>query len=709
MAVKSLIYQFLDVRVEVYRFRVLREGRTLALEPKAIETLIFLLDRPGRLVEKDELLNGVWKESFVTPNAMTRIIAQLRRELGDDAKAPHIIQTVPTRGYVFLPEVRRHEEELPRALTGEAALTAVVSAARRVTRTLSGKLRPVAPDEPDEFERAEIAASDMGEHAPGIKTNEYSPAGVETNEYPAVVVVVAENNEFIAANFPEPAAPTLSPQPNSFLRRSLFVAFGLIVIAASAWAITHWSSSKPVEPRVIAVLPFKPLVAAGRDESFEMGMAETLIAKLGALRQAQVRPFSAVRRYTQLDQDPLAAGRELRAEAVLDGSIQKVSTPNADRARVTVRLLRVADGAQLWTESFDQPLGDIFSVQDKIAEQVAGALRLALTGAEQRQLRHRETYDPDAYQLCLQGRYQLQKRTPDGFKKAATYFQQAVEKDPSYGTAYLGLAACHSLPAIFGALPPRVAMPKAEELATRALQLDDSLAEAHIILASVRAQYGWDWAGAERELALAEKLNANLPDVYHYRALVLAAQGRVNDARAELKHALQLDSDSPVLAAAESWLAYLARDYSQAVSAGRKLIDRWPNFYLAHLNAGQAYLAQGSLAEALPLLDKARALVGENAAVSGRLGQAYARSGRQKEARQLLAALRQNEGGIFGAAWIHLGLGARDDALACLSQAADYRAAEVIYLHADPIYDELRADARFTELLKRIGLPAGKP
>jgi tetratricopeptide (TPR) repeat protein len=191
--------------------------------------------------------------------------------------------------------------------------------------------------------------------------------------------------------------------------------------------------------------------------------------------------------------------------------------------------------------------------------------------------------------------------------------------------------------------------------------------------------------------------------------LVWAAQGRVNESRAELKHALQLDSDSPVLAAAESWLAYLARDYSQAVYAGRKLIDRWPNFYLAHLNTGQAYLAQGSLAEALPLLDKARALAGENTAVSGRLGQAYARSGRQKEARQLLAGLRQNEGGIFGAAWIHLGLGARDAALACLSQAVDDRAAEVIYLHADPIYDELRADARFTELLKRIGLPAGKP
>lgn len=697
MIVKSLIYQFLDVRVEMSRFRVLRAGRTLTLEPKAIETLIFMLDRPGRLIEKDELLSGVWKESFVTPNAMTRIIAQLRRELGDDAKTPHIIQTVPTRGYVFLPEVLRHEEELPRALAGEAALTAVVSAARRVTRTLSGKLRPVVSDEPDEFERAEVAFSNMSECEQGVKANEHLP----------VAGGGAENNKSSATDFPEPAAPTLSSQPITFLRRSL-VAFALIVIAAAAWAIAHWFSSRPVEPRVIAVLPFKPLVDVGRDESFEMGMAETLITKLGALRQIQVRPFSAVRRYTRLDQDPLAAGRELRAEAVLDGSIQKASDLNAERARVTVRLLRVADGAQLWTESFDLPLGDIFNVQDRIAEQVAGALRLALTGAEQRQLRRRETHDPDAYQLCLQGRYLLQKRTPDGFKKAATYFQQAVERDPRYGTAYLGLAACHSLPAIFGSLPPRLAMPKAEELATRALQLDDSLAEAHIILASVRAQYGWDWAGAERELALAEKLNANLPDVYHYRALVWAAQGRVNEARAELKQALQLDSDSPVLAAAESWLAYLARDYSQAVSAGQKLINRWPNFYLAYLNTGQAYLAQGSLAEALPLLARARALGGENAAVSGRLGQAYAKSGRQTEARQLLAALLQHEGGLYGAAWIHLALGARDTALTFLSQAVDDRSAEVIYLHSDPIYDELRADPRFTELLKRVGLPAGK-
>jgi DNA-binding winged helix-turn-helix (wHTH) protein len=207
MAVKSLIYQFLDVRVEVSRFRALRAGRTLTLEPKAIETLIFLLDRPGRLIEKDELLSGVWKESFVTPNAMTRIIAQLRRELGDDAKTPHIIQTVPTRGYVFLPEVHRHEEELSRALTGEAALTAVVSAARRVTRTLSGKLRPVVSDEPDEFERAEVAFTNMSECAPGVKANEHSPVGVETDEHPPVVDGGAENNKSPATDIPEPAAP----------------------------------------------------------------------------------------------------------------------------------------------------------------------------------------------------------------------------------------------------------------------------------------------------------------------------------------------------------------------------------------------------------------------------------------------------------------------------------------------------------------------
>jgi TolB-like protein/DNA-binding winged helix-turn-helix (wHTH) protein/Flp pilus assembly protein TadD len=704
MAVKSLVYQFLDVRVEVARFRAMRAGRALALEPKALETLIFLLDRPGRLIEKDELLSGVWKESFVTPNAMTRIIAQLRRELGDDAKTPHIIQTVPTRGYVFLPEVQRHEEELPRTLTGAVALTGALSAARRVTRTLSGKLRPVEPGEPDEFERAEMASSDAVEHAPDSQANKPSPADAAISQCPQVVNGDEERNESLARDFHEPA----SPRPRGFLRRSLFAASALIVIGTVVWAIARWSSSGPAETRVIAVLPFKPVVAADRDESFEMGMAETLIARLGALRQAQVRPFSAIRRYTQLDQDPLAAGHELRAQAVLVGSIQKVSNPEV-RARVTVQLLRVADGAQLWAESFDQPLGDIFTVQDRIAEQVASALRLTLTGAEQRQLRHRETYDPDAYQLCLQGRYLLQKRTPEGFKKAAIFFQQAIERDPRYGTAYMGLAACHSLPAIFGALPPRVAMPKAEELAARALQLDDSLAEAHIILASVRAQYGWDWSGAERELAMAESLNANLPDVYHYRALVWAAQGRASDARAELNRALQLDSDSPVLAAAESWLAYLARDYSQAISAGKTLINRWPNFYLAHLNTGQAYLAQGAPAEALPPLIRARELVGENAAVSGRLGQAYARSGRLNEARRLLAEMRRNEGGVYGEAWIHLGLGARDAALACLSQAVDDRAAEVIYLRADPIYDELRADPRFTELLKRIDMPAVKP
>jgi len=369
-----------------------------------------------------------------------------------------------------------------------------------------------------------------------------------------------------------------------------------------------------------------------------------------------------------------------------------------------VRLVRVADGAQLWTESFDQPLGDLFHVQDTIAGRVAEAIKLRLTGEEQQQLAKRYTHSIEAYQFYLQGRLQWQKRTPEGFKRAIELLQQALDQDPNYALAYSGIASSYSLLALYGFWPPRSAMPKAEEMARRALSLDESLAEAHTALAVVRAQYDWNWSAAERELRRALELNPSLPEARHYYALGLAAHERFADARAELQRARQLDPTSANIAAAESWLACLARDYDGATALARTVVAQSPDFFPGQQSLGVALLAKGLAEQALPYLQRSQALSGSSPLAAGRLGYAYARAGKTAEAQGLLVELKESPNREFAVAWVYLGLGDKDAALSWLEKAVAERAGEMIYLKVDPLYYTLRDAPRFNELLRRVNL-----
>ncbi|HEX7317075.1 MAG TPA: tetratricopeptide repeat protein [Pyrinomonadaceae bacterium] len=293
----------------------------------------------------------------------------------------------------------------------------------------------------------------------------------------------------------------------------------------------------PAAPgRTVAVLPFKPLVVENRDEVLELGMADALITKLSNTRGVIVRPLASARRYGGIEQDPLAAGRELQVDSVVDGSIQRWG----DRIRVTARLVGVG-GEQLWAGQFDEKFTDIFAVQDAISGRVAGALALHLSSEEERRLTKRYTENAAAYELYLRGRYHLYKLTPPEIRKGIAFFREAVTVDPAYALAYAGIADAYSTLPITSDVTPRDAFPKAQEAVTKALELDGSLAEAHAILGRIKFWFDWDWAGSESEFRRAIELSPNNADAHRLYAHLLSNTGRYEEALRELKRARELD------------------------------------------------------------------------------------------------------------------------------------------------------------------------
>jgi DNA-binding winged helix-turn-helix (wHTH) protein/Tfp pilus assembly protein PilF len=323
----------------------------------------------------------------------------------------------------------------------------------------------------------------------------------------------------------------------------------------------------------IAVLPFQPLARNNRDESLEIGMADTLIARLSGIRDVVVRPMSSVRKYADLKQDVLAAGRELGVDSVLEGSLQH----QGNRVRVTVRLLNVSNGASLWAGTFDEEMTDIFALQDAISERVAQALSLELSKEDKTRLVKHDTQSTKAYQHYLKGRYYWWKNSPEEYSKSRDYFHLAVEEDPSYALGYCGLNSFYGYGAAFGMVPPEDGWPKAEWAVTKALELDDQLAEAHLDLAALRMVYYLDWAGTEREAKRAIELGPGFDEVHYMYSFFLVVRGRFREAIAEGNRALACNPFSVRISQHLGYAFYCARKYDQAIQQYRKAIELDPN------------------------------------------------------------------------------------------------------------------------------------
>jgi len=504
------------------------------------------------------------------------------------------------------------------------------------------------------------------------------------------------------------AATELAPaaRARSWWRTKTALAGGLVLAALLtllAWFAVFRGRGEAIDS--VAVLPFVNVSADPQTEYLSDGITESVINNLSQLRSLRVMARSTVFRYKGKEADPQKVGQDLHVGAVLTGRLQE----RGDTLVIQAELVDVSKGTQLWGAQYNRKLADILAVQEEISREISEKLRLRLTGEEKTRMAKRPTENIEAYQLYLKGRYYWNKRTEEGLRRSIEYFSEATEKDPNYALAHAGLADCYIILGYFSLLPAREAYAKAREAATRALALDDTLAEAHNALATAKADYDWDWPGAEREFRRAIELNPGYATAHQWYGRLLSELGRHEEALAEIKRAQELDPLSLIInAVGGRILLYAGRD-DLAIEQLRKTLEMDPSFAHAHWFLGMAYVRKGALAEAIAEFQRAITLSPNFTQYQAGLGHAYARAGKSAEARRLLDELKEQSKRRY-VSWcdfaaIYAGLGDKDQAFACLERAYAQRDARLVELKVDARLDPLRSDPRFKDLLRRIGLP----
>jgi TolB-like protein/tetratricopeptide (TPR) repeat protein len=445
-------------------------------------------------------------------------------------------------------------------------------------------------------------------------------------------------------------------------------------------------------------------VPENRDQVLELGMADTLIAKLSNSREIIVSSLNAVRKYGALEQDSLAAGRELQVNSILEGNVQKAG----DRIRVTARLINVANGASQWSGTFDEKFTDVFTVQDAISQKVASALALRLSGEESRRLTRRYTDNVEAYQLYLTGRYHWNKLTPPEITKSIGFFKQAIDLDPTYALAYFGLADAYRSLAPTSDVPPKDTLPQAKAAATKALEIDESLAEPHVTLAFIHSWFDWDWIGAEKEAKRAIELNPNLGFAHIAYAQLLSHLGRHQEAISEATRASELDPLSLIINTLYGSYIYNAKRYDEASARLQKTLELDPNFWIAHVFLGKTYIEKGKYSEAIAEFSKAKELSGGNSEPLSMTGYVWALAGDLAKARAVLKELKSLSSQRYvpstNVAILCYAVGEKDEAFTWLEKGYQEHDVRLCRLKVDPKWDSLRSDPRFTAMLKRIRL-----
>lgn len=660
------LYEFgqysLDTRERLLR----RDGVPVALTPKAFETLVLLIEGRGRLVEKQELMEALWPDSHVEESNLATNIWTLRKTLGETPNGRGYIETVPKRGYRFIADVA----EVPDV--DDATLVLERHTFERIVT-----------EETEEREETEAE----GRHPP--------------------VLAVA----------PRTTLASSAPLRRSNLIRGSVVAGAallLLVLPATLYRMSASRMAKRDAPAVVpgrttlrslAVLPFKTIGAPGRDQSeyLGLGMSDALITRLGNSRQVIVRPTSAVRRYTNPLQDPLAAGREQGVEAVLDGSVQHAG----DRIRVTVQLIRAQDGVTLWSGKFDERFTDIFAVQDSISQQVMRELLVELNPAEQKNLRRRGSDNIEAYQAYLKGLYFWNKRTHEGYQKSVEYFKQAIELDPNFAEAYVGLGNSSSFLGGHDRTSEAEAFSKARAAAKKALEIDETLAEAHAALGLVAMNFDWNWPESEREFRRAIELNPNYATAHQWYGEFLACMGRFDEGLAEMKQAQTLDPLSLIINTDLAKVYMFARRYDEAIAQYKRALEMDPEFELAHGLLAMTYSAKGMHGEAIAELGRIKQLENDPLYLSY-LVYINASAGRNGEARRALDRMsglsRRTYVSPVSLALAYAALREKEQAFKWFDRVFDEHASGgAISLKVGYVWDNLRSDPRYPQLQQRAG------
>jgi TolB-like protein/DNA-binding winged helix-turn-helix (wHTH) protein len=615
----KVIFEFDRFRLDPDERLLWRDNRIVPLTPKVFDTLLLLVQNKGHLITKEEMIEILWRDSFVEEGSLTQNISLLRKTLGegDRKEGPQFIETLPKRGYRFVADVRELVEEAPEEFD---------FLIRRRTRT-----RIIA---------GEIEEADAGPESVLMGTK-IGPASLKPD----------------------------SSQINS-----------------------------------VAVLPFK-LYGMEESESYlGLGLADALITQLSNTGQIVVRPTSAIRKYAEVEQDSVSIGCELKVDAALEGQIQRAG----ERLRVTVQMVSVSSGAPLWADRFNAKMTDIFEVQDAIAEQVASALTLKLSGKAQKRLEKRYTQSIEAYHEYLKGRYFWNKRDPESFHKAVRHFQQAIEHDPTYALAYAGLADAYNILPVYAGLPAKDYFPLGKAAAIKALEIDENLAEAHASLGLALVKQ-WNWQEAEVAYRRAVELNPNYAAAHWWYGMYLYNFGRFDESIAEIRFALELDPLSLAIGTALSIAFHFARQYDMAVEQHKKTLEIDPDFIAANYHLGITYEQQGKYDEAIVMFQRVQEL-SDNAPYSvAAPAVPYALSGRADKAREILNKLFEMKASgvgvsLYDIATIYANLGEKDEAFAWLEKCFDERHGSLSGLKVDPEFDSLRSEPRFDEMLCRIGL-----
>jgi TolB-like protein/DNA-binding winged helix-turn-helix (wHTH) protein/Flp pilus assembly protein TadD len=622
-----------------------KHGVKLKLRPQAYQVLALLLEHSGECVTREELQKRVWpSDTFVDfENGVNTAIKQLRASLSDSAAEPRYIETLPKLGYRMIVAV--------------------------------------------EFE-----AGSKGERAAEAK--EESAGATASNEVSAS----------------PPAA-----RPISSTKRLWFTAAAVSVLGiACLVAFLKWPRAplipQPAAPAariMVAVLPFKNLTGDDTQDYFSDGLTEEMIAQLGRLdpKELGVIARTSVMHYQHSSEKVDQIGSELDVQYVLEGSVRR----DSQKVRINAELIEVDGQRQLWAQQYDRELTNLLVVQAEIAREISDSIQQTLGSPQHSEPIRTPTLTPQAYQaydLCLKGLYFWNKRTGQGLQQAIVYFQQAIAIDPNYAPAFAGLSNTYALMPGYMLAPAAEYMPKAREAAVRALQTDDELPEAHVALALILENYDWDWNSAEKEYRRAIELNPNYATAHHWYAEFLTWQGRFDEALRESESARRLDPLSLIIAADRGAILYFARQYDRSIEQFQSVLEMDPSFGRAHLGI-DAYMQLGRFDEALAKVKEWRRLSGDGTNIRSRLVYIYGRTGQKDKARaelrklEAMNAARPQDPVAMAVAYI--GIGNNEAALSSLEKAYAERSNLLTALNVEPVYDPLRQDARFQELLRRVG------
>ena len=606
---KGFCFGAFEANLETRELR--KHGVLVRLPEQPFQILAMLLERPGEIVTREEIVAKLWGgETFVDfEQGVGAAINKLRRALGDSASRPRYVETLRHKGFRLL--------------------------------------------------------------------------------VPAVPLGTAID---------EPAAKTRRDPRSALL---LALALSTALALAGYLSLREWNRLKEARPvRSLAVLPFRLVNVQEGDQYLELGMTDALITSLGHLRNVAVRPTSAVRRYVAREVTTLDAGRELRVDAILEGTIQKV----AGQIRVTVQLVRSSDGQPLWADKFDERFDGIFAAQDAVARRVANALVSHLSAEEREGVERRHTVSVEAFQSYQRGRYLWNLRTPDSLERATGFFQQAIDQDPNYALAQVGLADTYVLMNLYSGTQGRGTFVRAKEAVQRALVLDANLAEAHATAAYLMFNYDWDWQAAELEFRRAIALNPNYATSHQWYSEFLFYMARFPESVDEIRRAGELDPQSVVISLQQASPYLYNRQYEVAIEKIHEALRLDPDFLLGVYMYGLCLSGLGRFDEAINAFRK---IEGTNLGLAS-LGYGYAKAGRLRDANRalerLLTMARKDMVSPYHVARVYANLGQPGEALRWLTLAVQARDERIVMLKVDPMLDPLRNDVGFRELLRSVRL-----